>query len=148
MQATIIAPDQGAIGRCEAIKAAAGVEKGPVPYFEKQRTETGIVHSRFVGEVGTLAVLVDDILDTGATLVSACQRLFCAGVEDIQIMVTHGLFTGDEWQGLGELGVSRIFCTDTVPLPTGIDRSRIVMLSAVPLLAEVVMGVTQRADES
>jgi ribose-phosphate pyrophosphokinase len=147
-QATIIAPDQGAVGRCDAIKAAAGLSSDAVPYFEKQRTETGIVHSRFIGEVGTHVVLVDDILDTGATLVSACQRLFCAGVEDIQIMVTHGLFTGDEWQGLWELGVSRIFCTDTVPPPAGIDRGRILILSAVPLLAEALMGVAQRADES
>ena len=147
-QATIIAPDEGAIGRCEAIKTAAGLAKDSVPYFEKHRTETGIVHSRFIGEVGTEAVLVDDILDTGATLLSACQRLLCAGVEDIQIMVTHGLFTGNEWQGLWELGVSRIFCTDTVPLPAGIDQSRIVILSAVPLLAEALMGVTQRTDAS
>lgn len=44
-QATIIAPDEGAIGRCEAIKTAAGLAKEPVPYFEKQRTETGIALS-------------------------------------------------------------------------------------------------------
>jgi ribose-phosphate pyrophosphokinase len=140
MQATIIAPDQGAIGRCEAIKTLAGVSTDAVPYFEKQRTETGIVHSRFIGEVGTQAVLVDDILDTGATLVSACQRLLCAGVEDIQIMVTHGLFTGNEWQGLWELGVSRIFCTDSIPLRAGIDPGRVVVLSSVPLLAEAIEG--------
>lgn len=141
MQATIIAPDQGAIGRCEAIKTLAGVSTDAVPYFEKQRTETGIVHSRFIGEVGTQAVLVDDILDTGATLVSACQRLLCAGVEDIQIMVTHGLFTGNEWQGLWELGVSRIFCTDTIPLPAGINQARLVILPAAQLLAEGIKGI-------
>lgn len=144
-QATIIAPDEGAIGRCEAIRAAAGLPKEPVPYFEKRRTETGIVHSRFIGEIGVQAVLVDDILDTGATLVSACQRLYCAGVEDIQIMITHGLFTGTEWQGLWELGVSRIFCTDTVPLPAGTDASRIVTLSAIPLLAEALNGAAEMA---
>jgi len=144
-QATIIAPDEGAIGRCEAIRAAAGLSKEPVPYFEKRRTETGIVHSRFVGEVGVQAVLVDDILDTGATLVSACQRLYCAGVEDIQIMITHGLFTGNEWQGLWELGVSRIFCADTVPLPAGVDTARVVTLSVIPLLAEALTGATEPA---
>jgi len=144
-QATLIAPDEGALGRCEAIREAAGLPKAPVPYFEKRRTETGIVHSSFVGEVGVQAVLVDDILDTGATLVSACQRLYCAGVEDIQIMITHGLFTGNEWQGLWELGVSRIFCTDTVPLPAGVDPARIVILSAIPLLAEALTVVAGTA---
>jgi ribose-phosphate pyrophosphokinase len=133
--ATIIAPDEGAIARCEAIRAAAGLPSIAIPYFEKHRVETGIQHTRFVGEVGSQAVLVDDILDTGATLLSACARLLCAGAEDIQIMITHGLFTGKEWEGLWELGVSRIFCAHTVPLHAGVDVGRIVILSAVPLLA-------------
>ena len=136
--ATLIAPDEGAIARCEAIRAAAGLPSAAIPYFEKRRLKTRIQHTRFVGEAGVQAVLVDDILDTGATLVSACQRLLSTGVEDIQIMITHGLFTGKEWEGLWELGVSRIFCTDTVPLRVGVDAARIVTLSATPLLASAL----------
>ncbi|MGA2715027.1 MAG: ribose-phosphate diphosphokinase [Bryobacteraceae bacterium] len=136
--ATIIAPDEGAIQRCEAVREAAGLEPAAIPWFEKHRAETGIQHARFTGEVGLQAVLVDDILDTGATLISACQRLLTAGVEDIQIMVTHGLFTGTEWERLWELGVSRIFCTDTIPRRAGINDARIVTLSAMPLLARAV----------
>lgn len=138
MGATIVAPDQGAIARCEAIRHAAGLASEPIPWFEKQRTEAGIQHIRFVGSVGIQVVLIDDILDTGATLISACQRLLCAGVEDIEIMVTHGLFTGDEWKGLWELGVSRIFCTDTSPLPGEAVCGRIVTLSVAPLLASAL----------
>lgn len=136
--ATIVAPDEGAIARCEAVRSAAGLPPEAVPYFEKHRTESGIQHARFVGSVGIQTVLIDDILDTGATLISACQRLLCAGVEDIEIMVTHGLFTGDEWKGLWELGVSRIFCTDTVPLPAEKWSGRIVRLSIAPMLASAL----------
>jgi ribose-phosphate pyrophosphokinase len=142
-EATIIAPDKGAIARCEAVRAAAGLAPAAIPWFEKHRVETGIEHTRFTGEVGSQAVLVDDILDTGATLVSACQRLYCSGVEDIQIMVTHGLFTGTDWQALWALGVSRIFCTDSVPLPTGVDTSKIVVLSAIPLLVDALATNTR-----
>jgi ribose-phosphate pyrophosphokinase len=141
--ATIIAPDKGAIARGEAVRKAAGLASAAIPWFEKQRGEKGIQHTRFIGEVGLQAVLIDDILDTGATLVSACQRLFCSGVEDIQIMVTHGLFTGKEWEVLWALGVSRIFCTDSVPLPAGVDRGRIVTLSAIPLLASELTANTR-----
>jgi ribose-phosphate pyrophosphokinase len=140
MGATIVAPDEGAIARCTAIRDAAGLPPEPIPYFEKHRTDTGIQHTGFVGAVGTQVVLVDDILDTGATLVSACQRLLCAGVEDVEIMVTHGLFTGDEWRGLWELGVSRIFCTDTVPAAAEKPNGRIVTVSAVPLLKKALSG--------
>ncbi len=139
-RATIIAPDQGAISRCEAIRAAAGLGPVPIPWFEKRRDEAGITHTRFIGEVGTQVVLVDDILDTGATLVSACERIFAAGVEDIQIMVTHALFTGNLWERLWQFGVSRIFCTDTVPRRPGVDDERIVTLPAAPLLASALAG--------
>jgi ribose-phosphate pyrophosphokinase len=132
--ATIIAPDEGAVHRCEAVKTAAGMEPGRIPYFEKQRTASGISHSELVGEVGDRAVIVDDILDTGGTLVSACERLRGAGVNEINIMVTHGLFTGDRWKALWQLGVKRIFCTDSVPIAPIVDAGAIKRLSVVPLL--------------
>lgn len=136
--ATIIAPDGGAVPRCEAVRAAAGLAPSAIPWYEKHRAKTGIQHCSFHGEVGLQAVLVDDILDTGATLISACERLLLAGVEDIQIMVTHGLFTGTGWERLWGLGVSRIFCTDTIPRRAEIHHTRIVTLSAVPLLARAL----------
>lgn len=135
-EATIVAPDEGAIGRCEAVQKAAGIASGKIPYFEKQRTATGITHAGPIGQVGREAVIVDDILDTGGTLLSACEKLVEAGVEEIAIMVTHGLFTGERWKELRRLGVKRIFCTDSVPLGTGVCGDAIVRLSIVPLLAE------------
>jgi len=136
--ATIVAPDRGAVARCEALAAAAGMLPGAIAWFEKHRVDTGIEHAAFNGEVGTQVVIVDDILDTGATLISACQRLLCAGVEDIEIMVTHGLFTGNDWEGLWDLGVSRIFRTDTVPICVGANDPRIVTLSVIPLLTRAL----------
>jgi ribose-phosphate pyrophosphokinase len=132
--ATIVAPDEGAINRCEAVRAAAGIAEGRVAHFEKRRTETGVVHARLIGEVSRQAVLIDDILDTGATLVSACERLVEAGVEDIHVMVTHGLFTGVRWKELWRFGVNQIFCTDTIPLPAGLDEGNIVRLSIASLM--------------
>jgi ribose-phosphate pyrophosphokinase len=134
--AVIVAPDNGAIGRCEAVKNAAGMPTGETPYFEKQRTEKGIVHRGPIGKVGPRVVIVDDMLDTGETLVSACEKLKEAKVEEIYILVTHGLFTGTKWTQLWSLGVKRIFCTDTIPLRADIDATNISILLASPLLQE------------
>ena len=134
--ATIVAPDNGAIKRCEDVKRAAGVPMGDTPYFEKKRTEKEIVLHGPVGKVGAKAVLVDDMIDTGGTLVSACDKLRSAGVVEIHILVSHGLFTESAWTQLWSLGVKRIFCTDTVPLRSGIDAANIAVLSAVPLIRE------------
>ncbi len=140
--ATIVAPDEGAIGRCEAIRTAAGMSGGKIPYFEKHRTDTGIIHSGPVGDVGRRAVIIDDILDTGGTLVSACEKLSKTGVEEIEIMVTHGLFTGMRWRDLYRLGVKRIFCTDSIPLPAGVEGS-IVRLSIIRLLATELRAIDE-----
>jgi len=140
--ATVVAPDEGAIRRCEAVRAAARMSSSKIPYFEKHRTETGIIHSGPIGEVGRRAVIIDDILDTGGTLVSACEKLSKTGVEEIYVMVTHGLFTGTRWKDLYRLGVKRIFCTDSVPLPAGIDRQNIVSLSIKRLLAHDLLAIS------
>ncbi len=142
MGATVVAPDEGAIGRCEALKRALRIPCGEIPYFEKHRTATGITHVARVGAVGRRVVIIDDILDTGGTLVSACERLREAQVEEIYIMVTHGLFTGDRWKKLWQLGVKRIFCTDSVPAATSPDGGRIERLSVVPLLRQELCALS------
>lgn len=134
--ATIVAPDNGAIARSRAVQTAAGLRESDIPYFEKQRIGMGISHIGPIGKVGAQAVIVDDILDTGTTLVSACHKLVQAGVQEIYIMVTHGLFTGECWKELWSLNVHRAFCTDAVPLPADLDTCRIEILSVVPLLAQ------------
>ncbi|HVO63582.1 MAG TPA: ribose-phosphate diphosphokinase [Terriglobales bacterium] len=132
--ASFVAPDEGALLRCEAVKSAAGKSSGNTVYFEKQRTPSGIVHHNLTGRVERCAVIVDDILDTGATLVSACERLVAAGAEELYIGVTHGLFTGQRWRSLWSLPVKHIFCTDTIPACASIQDPRITTLPVGPLL--------------
>ena len=137
MDATIVAADEGAIARCKAVKEAAHLPCGDVPYFEKKRTAQGVVHSGLIGEVGSRVIFVDDMLDTGGTLISACRKLVDANVEEIYVFVTHGLFTGTRWKDLWSLRVKHIFCTDTVqPLRCSTEEKNITVLSAVPLLEE------------
>jgi ribose-phosphate pyrophosphokinase len=137
--ATIVAPDNGAICRCQALKRAAAMPVAETPYFEKRRTAAGITHHGPIGKVGARAVLLDDILDTGGTLVSACEKLLAAQVEEMYILVTHGLFTGTSWKRLWSLCVRRIFCTDTVPLPAGVEAT---ILPVAPLLQEALSSMT------
>jgi ribose-phosphate pyrophosphokinase len=88
-------------------------------------------------------VIIDDILDTGGTLVSACEQLSRTGVKEIEVMVTHGLFTGTRWKDLYHLGVKRIFCTDSVPLPAWVDGQSIVSVSITRLLAKELLTIVE-----
>lgn len=128
---TLVAPDEGALKRCEDVRASANMQQ-PVAYFKKHRDEKGITLEGPVGDVEKSVVLIDDILDTGGTLTGACERLKAAGTEEMTVMVTHGLFTGSEWQGLWNLGVKHIYCTDTIPV--ALSDSRISHLSIVSSL--------------
>ena len=131
----VVAPDEGALERCEAVRRAAGIRR-PLAHLTKTRTPEGVRHSILHGAVGRHAVLVDDILDTGATLVSAGEALQRAGVRETVVMATHGLFTGTAWERLWSLGVTRIYCTDTTALPEPFTSKPITVLPVAPMLAE------------
>jgi ribose-phosphate pyrophosphokinase len=130
---TTVAPDEGAIDRCEAVARAAGVKR-EIVYLTKQRTATGVTHRELHGTVGAEVVIVDDMLDTGGTLISCCEKLLEEGVQEIYIMVTHGLFTGTVWEQVWDLGVKRVYCTDSLRLPERIHSAQITVLSIIPLL--------------
>jgi ribose-phosphate pyrophosphokinase len=133
----IVAPDEGARERCEAVRRAAGIER-PLAHLVKSRTREGVRHSVPQGAVSPSAVLVDDILDTGGTLVSAAEALGRAGAREIVVMVTHGLFTGSGWERLWSQGISRICCTDTTTPLAALGASPIVVLPVAPLLAAAI----------
>jgi ribose-phosphate pyrophosphokinase len=144
--ASVVALDNGAIPRCEAVKLSAGMMSGDLVHFEKRRTASGIVHHGPIGKVGSRVVTVDDMLDTGTTLVSGCEKLVCAGAEEIYIFFTHGLFTGQAWRDLGSLPVKRIFCTDTIPACRDIHDPRITTLPVGPLLREKLASLQGNAE--
>lgn len=117
---------------------------GETPNCEKQ-TQKGIIHQGPIGRAGARVVIIDDMIDTGGTLVSACQRLRQARVEKIYILVTHGLLTGSRWAELWSVGVRPIFRMDTVPLRADLDATDISILSAAPLLREELSVMGERA---
>jgi ribose-phosphate pyrophosphokinase len=135
LDATIVAPDEGAIERCSAVAEAAGIAR-PIVHLRKERTATGVVHRELVGEVGRRAIVVDDILDTGGTLVSCCHELARRRVEEVTAMVTHGLFTGERWRELLSL-VAGLYVTDSVPSAPHLPEP-VRVLSVLPLIEQAL----------
>lgn len=136
--ATLVAPDEGAIPRVEQVGRAAGISR-PVAHMAKTRTPTG-VSGLLYGEVSRRAIIIDDMLDTGGTLLLCSEALRREGTTDILVMVTHGLFTGERWRGLWELGVQGIICTDTVPPRWVADEPRIRVRTVAPMLADYLQA--------
>lgn len=136
---TLVAPDEGAIERCSAVARAAKVDS-PIVWARKRRTPSGVEHLGLVGSPTRQAVVVDDILDTGATLVSCCRALRDAGVRQIGVIATHGLFTGEHWRALVPENVQQMWISDTV-----LSRHRppdATVAPVAPLLSPVLEGIS------
>lgn len=136
---TLVAPDQGAITRCEEAAALLHGSK-EIVWVSKTRHAKGVSHSTISGKVQERVVIIDDILDTGQTVISCCKKLIKEGALEIIVMVTHGLFTGTAWKKLWNLGVKKIYCTDTVPLCPRVRHEAHIFVLPIQSLKEVFHG--------
>ncbi len=137
---TIVAPDKGAIARCEDLAQEVGQQKNLI-WIEKSRDQSNIFHYDLHFSVKKQALIIDDILDTGQTLISCCEKLIEKGVQEMIVMVTHGLFTGTNWRKLFDIGVKKIYCTDSIPLSSELENDpRIQVLSVAPLILKALLS--------
>jgi ribose-phosphate pyrophosphokinase len=88
----VVAPDKGAIKLCQEISKSLTV---PLITIDKKRNAPGdveIIHIN--GDVhGKVCVIIDDMIDSGATLKAACQRLRIAGASQVHAYAVHNLFS-------------------------------------------------------
>ena len=136
--AVCVAPDEGAIDNCMVLNRALKNETAIV-FFKKKRSQRGVQMLSLKGEIGSDVVVADDILDTGETMVRACEKLRDAGVKKITVVVTHGLFSSSKWKRLFRLGVRKIYCTDSHPGARRIASSKIRVVSVGKIIADSLL---------
>ncbi len=114
----IISPDAGRVKLTR--KFAQKVGK-PYALLEKERPAQEVAEIGYViGDVkGKVAVIVDDIIDTGGTLAAAAQTVLDEGAREVYAVATHGIFSGNAYEVLERSPLSGIVVTDTVPLRPG-----------------------------
>jgi ribose-phosphate pyrophosphokinase len=141
----VVSPDPGGTKRAdlfrEALEAALGRPLGKA--FVDKRRSAGVVSGElFVGEVGgATALIIDDLISTGGTLVRAARAARKAGAKGVLALVTHGLFMPGAEAALTDPAIDRIAVTDSVPafrLNAEAARAKIDTLAVAPLLAEAI----------
>jgi ribose-phosphate pyrophosphokinase len=141
----VVSPDPGGVKRAElfreALEAAIGkpVGKG----FADKRRSAGVVSGDlFVGDVaGTTALIIDDLISTGGTLLRAARAARKAGAARVIALITHGLFMPGAAAAIAEPAIDRLVVTDAVPpfrLADGAPHSKIHTLRIAPLLADAI----------
>lgn len=102
------------------------------------------------GVDGSVCLLIDDMIDTAGTLVSAAQTLKNSGAKKVIASATHGLFSDPAITRLKDSAIDEIFVTDAVPL----DRARTALgeklheISIAPMLAEAIEAIIGRESVS
>ena len=141
----VISPDTGGAKRAELFREALEEARGePIGkgFAEKHRSSGVVSGDLFVGEVaGATALVIDDLISTGTTLVRAARAARQAGARRVLAMVTHGLFMPGAEKAIGDPALDRLVVTDAVPafrLDSAAAQEKIEVLSVAPLLAEII----------
>jgi ribose-phosphate pyrophosphokinase len=135
----IIAPDAG---RVKLVRKFAQKVGAPYALLEKERPAHQVAEIGYViGDVeGKVAVIVDDIIDTGGTLSAAAQTVLDEGAEKVYAVATHGVFSGNAFDTLEASPLSGIVVTDTVPLRDGAPE-RIRVLTSADILTDSIRRI-------
>lgn len=118
---TVVSPDVGGIKRCEAFRDALvrdGKKNVELAYVIKKRRDTVLAEEIVLGHLqGRSAIILDDMISTGATIVHAANACWERGASEILVAATHGLFVGDAARVLSELRLEHIWITNSVVSP-------------------------------
>jgi ribose-phosphate pyrophosphokinase len=142
-QLAIVSPDAGRIKVAERWSSRLG--GAPLAFIHKTRDITRpneSVANRVVGEVeGRICILVDDMIDTGGTIVKAADALVNDGAAGVVIAATHAILSDPAVDRLKNCPALEVVVTNTLPIPADRKFDKLAVLSIAPLISRAVREV-------
>lgn len=137
----VASPDKG--GVLKATFYADLLSADGIAIVYKERDVQKINQSEALDMIGVVkgkdVLLVDDMIDTGGTIVGAASLLRSKGAKSIIVVATHGLFSKDALEKINNSAIDIVYVTDTVPLNEKVvSNSKIKVVTVAPLLAEAI----------
>tara|TARA_B000000460_G_scaffold32407_1_gene20284 strand:+ start:624 stop:1556 length:933 start_codon:yes stop_codon:yes gene_type:complete len=143
-----VAPDVGGVERARALGQKLNVGLAIV---DKRRPAPGKSQvMNIIGNVkGKNCLLVDDIIDSGGTIVNAAKALKEKGAKDVYVYVTHGVLSGNAVEQINNSKIKKLILTDTIDNSNKIKKSsKIVTLSISNLMAEAIKRISNSTSVS
>ncbi|HEV2126531.1 MAG TPA: ribose-phosphate pyrophosphokinase [Chloroflexota bacterium] len=143
----IVSPDSGGVSRANDFRLRVG---GHLAIIAKQRPQPDQAEViEMVGDVrGKTAVIVDDMISTGGTLIEAAETLLERGAREVIACATHGIFAGNAVDLIQDSRIKEVVVTNTIPLRDGARRDKIDQVSVAPLLAEAIRRIHRHESVS
>ncbi len=146
----IVSPDTGGYKRAQAFRQL--LEKSMarpigIAFVEKLRSGGELFHGRLVGNAaGAAALIVDDMIVTGRTLIHAAKTLTDEGATRIIAVAAHGIFHTEANEILADPALDRIVVTNSVDpwrIANTAVRSKIEMVDICPFLSKAIVRISQ-----
>ena len=142
-QLAVVSPDAGRIKVAEQWSDRLG--GAPLAFIHKTRDinrPNESVANRVVGQVeGRICVLVDDMIDTGGTIVKAAEALMKDGAAGVVIAATHAILSDPAVDRLKNCPATEVVVTNTLPIPDERHFDKLTVLSIAPLISRAIREV-------
>lgn len=144
----VISPDAGGVERSRAM---AKKLKTGLAIIDKRRdkpNESEVLH--IIGDIkGKHCLIIDDMVDTGGSLVKAAQALIENGAKSASAAITHPVLSGSAVSLIAESPLSQLVVTDSIPLSQKAQQcDKIVQISIAQLMGEAIRRVHHRDSVS
>jgi ribose-phosphate pyrophosphokinase len=139
------------VGFAKKAREYAARLRVPLAIADKQRLDHGggLVINEIIGDVrGRAALIVDDFVVAGGTLVKVSEKLMECGAAEVFAAVTHGVFTQECMSRLDTSPIRRLLVTDTIETQPVVPSSKVEVVSLAPLLAEAIRRIHTRQSIS
>tara|TARA_Y100000294_G_scaffold33824_1_gene29344 strand:- start:5967 stop:6899 length:933 start_codon:yes stop_codon:yes gene_type:complete len=143
-----VAPDVGGVERARALGRKLDIG---LAIIDKRRPAPGKSQvMNVIGNVkGKTCIIVDDIIDSGGTIVNATDALIKRGAKEVHVYITHGVLSGKAVEKIKKSKINNLVVTDTIDNSDKVKKSRnIEILSISNLLAEAMKRISNSTSVS
>jgi ribose-phosphate pyrophosphokinase len=142
MRVTVVSPDAGGVERARAFARRLNADLAIIDKRRKRASE--VAEMRLVGEVrDSIALLVDDMIDTAGTITEAANVILAAGAKEVIACATHPILSDPAGERLHGSKITELVTTNTIPLrpKTQAEIANLQVLSVGALIAEAVRRI-------
>ena len=143
-----VAPDVGGVERARALGRKLDIG---LAIIDKRRPSPGKSQvMNVIGNVkGKTCIIVDDIIDSGGTIINAAEALIKRGAKEVHVYITHGVLSGESVEKIRKSKIKNLVVTDTIDNSNKVKKSRnIEILSISNLLAEAMKRISNSTSVS
>jgi ribose-phosphate pyrophosphokinase len=139
---TIVSPDMGRVRVADVWSDKLGAPLAIIHKRRDPKIANQVSVHEIVGEVeGRVCLIVDDLIDTGRTIVKAAEALKNAGAKGVVVAATHAVFSDPAHEILQSDFIDKVVVTDSLPIPEEKRWDRLEILSIAPTIATAIREV-------